>query len=72
MFIPADQDAVASTVLPITESSASQQGVTQQDVNQQNVSEPEKIRHLLFGSLSAIRTSIHTLHKQGYACVKHC
>jgi hypothetical protein len=28
---------------------------------------PEPIRHLLFGSLSAVRTTICTLHKLGYA-----
>ncbi|WP_071776906.1 hypothetical protein, partial [Synechococcus sp. PCC 7335] len=27
----------------------------------------ETVRHLLFGSLTAVQTTIHTLHKRGYA-----
>ncbi|HEY9880838.1 MAG TPA: hypothetical protein V6D29_20430 [Leptolyngbyaceae cyanobacterium] len=28
---------------------------------------PEKLRHMLFGSQAAIKNTIHTLHKLGYA-----
>jgi hypothetical protein len=51
MFIPSDQGAAASTAFTVTAS----------------LPTAEPIRHLLFGSLSTVRTTIHSLHKLGYA-----
>ena len=53
MFIPSVTDASASTV-----STA---------LNSTPTSAAEPIRHMLFGSLSAVRTTIRVLHKKGYA-----
>ncbi len=52
MFIPTIQDASAST---------------DSDVNPAPTPTAEPIRHMLFGSLSAVRTTIQTLYKRGYA-----
>lgn len=55
MFIPSVQDAPASTVPPAASSSPLPNNNT------------ETIRHLLFGSLTAVQTTIRVLHKRGYA-----
>jgi len=52
MFIPTIQDASASTASAI---------------NPTPTPTAEPIRHMLFGSLSAVRTTIQILHKRGYA-----
>jgi hypothetical protein len=73
MFIAADQDAAASTVLtasdlPAAEPSCSQcDGEAFQGNRPPSTSESERVRHLLFGSLGAVRLTIQQLHKQGYA-----
>jgi hypothetical protein len=51
MFISPEQGATASTASTATDISPT----------------AEPIRHLLFGSLSAVRSTICTLHKLGYA-----
>ncbi|MEL6355230.1 MAG: hypothetical protein AAFR58_26345 [Cyanobacteria bacterium J06627_28] len=55
MFIPSAQGAAAPTVPPATSPVPSPN------------SDTETVRHLLFGSLTAVQTTIHTLHKRGYA-----
>jgi hypothetical protein len=54
MFVSSAQGADASTASTATDSSPTG-------------TPPEPIRHLLFGSLSAVRSTICTLHKLGYA-----
>jgi hypothetical protein len=55
MFISPDQGATASTDSTAT------------DFSPTATPSPEPVRHLLFGSLSAVRSTICTLHKLGYA-----
>lgn len=56
MFIPTESGAIASTVPPTHNQAAAKIEPT-----------AEPIRHMLFGSPSAVRTTIQTLHKLGYA-----
>ncbi len=56
MFISPDPDAAASTVPP-----------THNHTPPRIEPTAEPIRHMLFGSPSAVRTTIWTLHKLGYA-----
>ena len=55
MFIPTVTDAPASTV----PSASSPLPPASNDA--------ETVRHLLFGSLTAVQTTIRALHKRGYA-----
>ena len=55
MFIPSVQDATASTASP-----------TARSVPPPN-SDYETVRHMLFGSLTAVQTTIRLLHKLNYA-----
>lgn len=62
MFIPSVSDASASTA-PATSSAPTS------DPSLVPNTEQETIRHLLFGSPSAVRSTIQALHKRGYANV---
>ena len=55
MFIPADQGAAAPTLPPVTSPLPPPS------------SDTETVRHLLFGSLTAVQSTIRVLHKRGYA-----
>ena len=55
MFITSDQGASAPTVPPAASSFPPPSNDT------------ETVRHLLFGSLTAVQSTIRTLHKRGYA-----
>lgn len=54
MLISASPDAFASTVLPVGNSSPSNEG-------------PDIVNHTLRGSLRAVQATIHTLFKLNYA-----
>ena len=56
MYIPSVQDAAASTVSTELDSATHEPSA-----------DYEPIRHILFGTLSAVRATIRTLHKRGYA-----
>ncbi|EDX85442.1 hypothetical protein S7335_3143 [Synechococcus sp. PCC 7335] len=55
MFIPSVQDASASTASPIASTTPPL------------INDTETVRHLLFGSLSAVQFTIRLLYKRGYA-----
>ncbi|MFK8186238.1 MAG: hypothetical protein AB8B99_22915 [Phormidesmis sp.] len=55
MFIPSDQGASAPTIPPANSPLPPPSNDT------------ETVRHLLFGSLTAVQTTIRVLHKRGYA-----
>lgn len=55
MFISSDQGASAPNVPPASSPFPPPSNDT------------ETVRHLLFGSLTAVQTTIRTLHKRGYA-----
>ncbi|KPQ33501.1 MAG: hypothetical protein HLUCCA11_18415 [Phormidesmis priestleyi Ana] len=55
MFIPSVQDAAASTDSPIANTPPPPNNDT------------ETVRHMLFGSISAVRATIHRLHQLNYA-----
>ena len=55
MFIPSDQGASAPTLPPASSPLPSPSN------------DNETVRHLLFGSLTAVQTTIRVLHKRGYA-----
>ena len=55
MLIPSAQDASASTALPTASSVP------------RPTNDCEIVRHMLFGSLSAVQTTIRLLHKLHYA-----
>ncbi|MGD1898784.1 MAG: hypothetical protein ACFB16_17750 [Phormidesmis sp.] len=58
MFIPSITDAAASTVSPASVSFS-------EPTSAKPTAEP--VRHMLFGSLAAVRSTIRSLHKRGYA-----
>lgn len=67
MFIPFITDAPAFTGSPAT-SSATQTATTQTYAPPPpEVSHSEPIRHMLFGSLSAVQATIRLLHTKAYA-----
>ena len=60
MFISSDQGASAPT-LPSANSPFPSSPLPSPS------NDTEMVRHLLFGSLTAVQTTIRTLHKRGYA-----
>ena len=76
MFIPSITDAPASTVSPVdnpradssgASSSTATSATTLADPPPPPTCEQEPIRHMLFGSLSAVQFTIWLLYKRGYA-----
>jgi len=65
MFIPSVQDAPASTESSSNETTAFDTQRTQPCPSTTLRAEP--IRHMLFGSLTAVQSTIRILHKHGYA-----
>ena len=59
MFLSPDSDAPASTV-----SSASAQPIPPQPPP---AADDSSVRHMLFGTPSAVQKTVHTLHSRGYA-----
>jgi hypothetical protein len=66
MFIPSVLDASASTDSPAS-GSAGTSANTLTCAPPPPSHEQAPIRHLLFGSLSAVQSTIQILHKRGYA-----
>ena len=64
MFIPTLEGAVASTVLPAP---ASTLPPATQTLGHPTEHPPEPVRHMLFGSLCAVRATVSHLHKLRYA-----
>ena len=66
MLIPSVLDAPASTVLPAS-ASARTAATALPDAPPPPTDEQAPLRHLLFGTLHAVQTTIRILYKQGYA-----
>ncbi|MGB7085098.1 MAG: hypothetical protein WBD47_06065 [Phormidesmis sp.] len=66
---PATQPPASSCPLPPSSDSAngSANGPTNGSAHGPTNGQPEPVRHLLFGSLSAVRATIHHLHHLSYA-----
>ena len=67
MFIPTVSDAPASTDCAAISSDPTHTKQSNPERNRSEQGQKEPIRHMLFGSLTAVRATIQTLHKRGYA-----
>ena len=66
MFIPATTDAPASTASPAVSSGVAG-AITQPEAPPSSDLTQEPIRHMLFGSISAVQSTIRLLHTKAYA-----
>ena len=67
MFIPSTTDAPASTLPSASQSQASSATAATTLADPPPTPEQEPVRHLLFGSLSAVQSTIRLLYKLNYA-----
>ncbi len=70
MFIPSITGAPAPTVSPADHSTASSASISANasaDAPPPPASDQEPVRHMLFGSLSAVQSTIRLLYKLNYA-----